>query len=686
MCEPIDRGLNGCRTQMTQIERRRTQILILLLIVLLAFGVRVFRLDAQSLWYDEGVTAYISGLDLRALTGWTAADIQPPLYYILMAGWRSLAGVSEWSLRFVSVFFGTLTVPLMAALTVRLTRSRRAGLLAALFTALHPLLIYYSQEARMYALLVALGVLIGYLVARLAEGEGRAWLWVGYVLAAVAAIYTHYFAFFLLAALALAYLLDVWRGVGDEGGHSRTRRIVTFLGANLIVLLLYLPWFAVLFRRLAVDRSYWQGHFKVGEALVDIAISFTSGETVMEEQGLWLLLLYTAVTLIALIGLARGGPRSRRALRYGLLWLIIPVAAVLTLASFAPKFNPRYVMIALPGLLVIWGAGLGNWELKIEDSRLDSENSAAPLSSRHPVTLSSPHLVTLSALLLLLGFTYATVNWFANPAFTKDDWRGVTEFLRPRLKETEGIALISGHAWPVWDYYAPDLPALRLPDLRILDVDAVLDFADTVQPLRDALDPLSDRPGIWLVEWQEEVVDPTGVVPVQLLIAGKEKGLDTHYWGLKLRRFSQLKTHWIPDAPPIKTPMDVTFGDQLVLRGFNAIDSGDLLLFWQRAPGYHPDATNYVVAGEVYDQAGHLLRRLPDQRPAGYDYPAERWPDERVAMGVFAAKDWLGDDPQPGTYTVRLRVYDDREGERVLLTTGNGRDEVELNPVDVVLE
>jgi hypothetical protein len=318
---------------------------------------------------------------------------------------------------------------------------------------------------------------------------------------------------------------------------------------------------------------------------------------------------------------------------------------------------------------------------------LGSEDSAAPPSSRDPVTLSPPHIVTLSAvLLLLLGFTYATVNWFANPAFTKDDWRGVTEFLRPRLKETEGIALISGHAWPVWDYYAPDLPALRLPDLRILDVDAVLDFGDTAQPLRDALDPLSNRPGLWLVEWQEEVVDPTGVVPVQLLIAGREKGLNTHYWGLKLRRFSGLKTHWIPDAPPIKTPMDVTFGDQLILRGFNAIDSGDLLLFWQRAPGYHPESTNYVVTGEVYDQAGNLLRRLPDQRPAGYSYPAARWPDERVAMGIFAAKDWLGDDPQPGTYTVRLRVYDDRDGERMLLTTGDGREDVKLSPVDLVLE
>ena len=89
--------------------------------MLLAFTLAVFRLDAQSLWYDEGVTAEIAQRGLAELTRWTAGDIQPPLYYYTVAGWGRLAGWSEWSLRYVSVFFAVLITPLLAVLARRLT-------------------------------------------------------------------------------------------------------------------------------------------------------------------------------------------------------------------------------------------------------------------------------------------------------------------------------------------------------------------------------------------------------------------------------------------------------------------------------------------------------------------------------------------------------------------------------------
>ncbi len=144
----------------------------LLTLILSAFALRVYKLDAQSLWYDEGVSAIVAQYDLASLTRWTADDIQPPLYYALLAGWGRLAGWGEWSLRFPSVFFGLLIVPLLSALTIRWNRSRLAGRLAGLLAALHPLLLYYSQEARMYSLLVALGIGIGYCVLRIAYWGG----------------------------------------------------------------------------------------------------------------------------------------------------------------------------------------------------------------------------------------------------------------------------------------------------------------------------------------------------------------------------------------------------------------------------------------------------------------------------------------------------------------------------------
>ena len=118
--------------------------ILLLALILSAFALRVYRLDGQSLWYDEGVTAIVAQYDLASLAQWTADDIQPPLYYALVSGWGRLAGWSEWSLRFPSVFFGLLILPLLAALTIRWSRSQLAGVLAGLFAAFHPLLLYYS--------------------------------------------------------------------------------------------------------------------------------------------------------------------------------------------------------------------------------------------------------------------------------------------------------------------------------------------------------------------------------------------------------------------------------------------------------------------------------------------------------------------------------------------------------------
>ncbi len=185
----------------------------LLALLLLAFALRVYALDAQSLWYDEAVTAQVAQQGLGELARWTADDIQPPLYYALVAGWTRLAGTGEWALRFPSVVFGLLMVALAYVLGRRLF-GRPAGRVAALLASLHPLWIYYSQEARMYTLLTALGMLAGYALLRVLAssqepGSARKRLgwWAVFVGASIALLYTHYFAAFLLLAFALFFVL-----------------------------------------------------------------------------------------------------------------------------------------------------------------------------------------------------------------------------------------------------------------------------------------------------------------------------------------------------------------------------------------------------------------------------------------------------------------------------------------------
>lgn len=265
-----------------------------------------------------------------------------------------------------------------------------------------------------------------------------------------------------------------------------------------------------------------------------------------------------------------------------------------------------------------------------------------------------------------------------NRAFTKDQWREVADFLRARLQPQETIILVSGHAWPVWHYYAPDLPLVRLPELDVLDVNAILDYANTAPILRKAFAANTGKTGAWLVEWQNEVVDPTGVVPTQLELGGREKGQSATFWGLTLRRFSRIKPERMADQPPIDQSLTVNFGNQLLLRGYHLMENGDLLLFWQRDPAGLASQLEYQITGQTHTVAGAFVAQVPDQRPANYNYPVTRWRPGEIVTGHIPATQWLGATPQLGTYTLQLGVYVIADGKPQPLLTPTGQPFSEL--------
>jgi hypothetical protein len=161
-------------------------------------AIRFATLGEQSFWLDEAVTGRLMRLGfggmLRAIP---RSESTPPLYYILAWFWTRAFGVSEVGLRSLSALLGTLTIPLVYAAAARLF-DRRAGIVAAALAAFAPLLIWYSQEARSYALLVALCAAgLWAFAAALEDGAGRRSLWL-WALAGALALATHYFAVFVV--------------------------------------------------------------------------------------------------------------------------------------------------------------------------------------------------------------------------------------------------------------------------------------------------------------------------------------------------------------------------------------------------------------------------------------------------------------------------------------------------------
>ncbi|MCX7669694.1 MAG: glycosyltransferase family 39 protein, partial [Anaerolineae bacterium] len=196
---------------------------LLLLFSLLAGTVlRLFRLGADSLWYDETVSTLLAGSPLPELIRHTAGDIHPPFYYLLLRGWLIAMGYPtghadpngiglEFAAGFFSLFFGVLLIALTYVMARRFAGTRAAFIAAAL-VALSPYHIWYGQEVRMYTLAAGLGVVATLALAagiqrRTANVEFRAWAI--YAMVAAAGMYTLYYFAFLLIALnvwALAYL------------------------------------------------------------------------------------------------------------------------------------------------------------------------------------------------------------------------------------------------------------------------------------------------------------------------------------------------------------------------------------------------------------------------------------------------------------------------------------------------
>ncbi len=639
----------------------------LLIVILFAFALRVHRLAAQSLWYDEAVTAHVASQGIPELTRWTADDIQPPLYYYVADAWTSMAGRTEWALRFPSVFFGVLAVALAWALARRLFGSQMAGLAAGLLSALSPLHVYYAQEARMYAQLTFLGMLAGYALLRAMTDDRRQttddlsasilqppffrW-WLVFVGAAVAALYTHYFAAFLLLAYGLCVLAALVPGLlrGRAGSSSRAvlRRGILAAFAGLAIIVLYLPWLPAMLTRYRVDRSYWQGALKLGEALRHVAVSFTAGAPEM-------MLETTAVRLLPWFGLALGLAITALAVsKPSFPWpvlcacLLVPTLGILALASRTPKFNARYLMMASPAYLLILAGGIG----ALAGRQTAGAEAADGRSARR-----GAFRVACSALLVALLCFYVAVsstalqNWFSDWAFAKAQWRELAAAVRAKMAPDEAVVLVSGHAWPAWDYYAADIPRIRLPELDILDVDAVLGF-DAGPGLGQAL---TGKAGVWLVRWQAEAVDPVGFAPYFLDRIGTEQPVTRRFWHLDLRHWRLRGDARIPSGPEPAHPDGANYAHKIALLGWDDPVNRQLTVYWRPLNRLTAD---YKVSLILTDAAGREVGRW-DGRPAGYDYPTTRWRPGQAVFGRYPLP--LPAGAPAGDYYVSLAVYDDAD-------------------------
>ncbi len=308
-----------------------------------AAALRFAEIGHQSFWYDEGFTAVLvhhSPGQMLALLPKT--ELTPPLYYCLLWVWAHIFGYGETGLRSLSALAGVATVPAIYAAGAKLI-SARAGLVAAALAACNPLLIWYSQEARSYAvffLLVTLS-LLAFAHARSPRPRSRAL--VAWALAAGLTLATHYFGVLVVLPEA-AWLLWI---------HRRDRRILVAVAAVGAVGLALMP--LALTQR---SNAIWIARFPFDLRLSQIGPQLLLG-TGAPARGV-LKVVGAAAVLLAAVLLARRADASER--RGSLIAGALAASGFLLCLALVPvadELITRNVMVVLIPLIVLIAGGLG---------------------------------------------------------------------------------------------------------------------------------------------------------------------------------------------------------------------------------------------------------------------------------------------------------------------------------------
>jgi hypothetical protein len=517
---------------------RHVDLLVVSAITLIAFALRVDELGVPSFWWDDSYSAMVASGSLSDIVATLAQqDFHPPLHYFLLHYWLRLVGTGEFSLRYLSVIAGVLAVP-AAWIAGRRIFGPLTGLLAAALFALSPYLWYYSQEARMFALVPVLAVLAIYFCARGAR-KPRLVDWLGYTAVVLLGIYDfYYFAFVPLAG-------GLWVMLGQRRASIRWAWCVSTAATAL----LYLPWLPILLNRGAV----WSG---LVPSLEGPAKTVYWSWTAL-FLGLPSLVLYTQPLPAGLLGLGALATLGAMLWSFGLtsalspdlapsrasgvrgqgvtlptLAFVVPLGAMAAVAAIKPVFHPRYAIPAEAGLLLLL-AGFLAYLIQLGGAR---------------------RVAGLGIGVLLLGsFAYGFNHLKNDGNYARDDYRTAIGYVQQH--EQPGDTIIHNAVPPSWYYYHGPSPATYFPNGAYTEADVATGLNQLTRGKRR----------LWYVTQIDTPSDPDGLVDAELRLHATLL-TERHYAALRVQLWQ------IPGddafAGPAFQPLTTNLANELAITGY----------------------------------------------------------------------------------------------------------------------
>ena len=604
---------------MTESHRRSfdPRHLLLLGLVLLGFFLRLFRLGAQSIWWDEAISIHLARSSVEAIISNRAGNLHPPLYFLCLKLWCRLAGDLPFSVRFLSVWF---SIPLIPGLYLFARRwfGRRAGLIAAGLTTVSPLYVVYAQEARVYALLPLIYVALLALRYRLTRSGGKPGWETWALLAAVEtlALGLHYVSVFVVFYVVVILLIRL---------RSQHRSLSHLLVVQGVVLLLSTPWLVAVIRHADAlsDRlqiSNWQAE---PVTLVHFArflwtFQLTGLPSLIAEP---LVNGVVAVAVLALLGALLHIVFCRRSSHSVTLCLLldwlIPLASALIIWRIRPLSHPRYVILFTPPLFLLCA------------SVLDELTGQLSLKLAAGLFLS---LSLLSATVLGL-WTYFT-------HFTKADTRGAAAAITAR-SGPDDLVLVPPEDWSIpYYYHGPARVEMIWPGDDAADWRQLRAMTQAVET-------------VFLVSYDDVSRDPRGILPFAMEAAGhlveswESEGLYVDVYELE---------H--PVAEPLAVPLGARFEpvcltDVWVEQNPAADTAVAVALGW-RLEGTFDERLR--VSLDMEGSSGWTWATVDDWILNDSGLPTDYWSLGEEAVSYHVLPFPLGAPPL--TYTLSVGVYD----------------------------
>jgi len=659
----------------------RIERLVLVLIVLLALALRVYRLDGQSLWADEGNSAAMASRTWAQIADASALDIHPPLYYWALKGWTALLGTSEVGLRSLSALLGIVLVWLTYKLE-RLISGPPVALCASFLFSISPLQIYYAQEARMYMLVAVCGAGLFWglllLIGQQAQGvppmtRGAVVSSLIVVVSAVLGLYSHYsFAIIVLAA----NLLRAVSWIAKARRYPSWSNLAWWAALQVLSLLAYLPWLPTALERVrswpAIPNPLpWRQGLAAALHLLSLGPECPAG------PGAAWLAVFGLFMALGVLWPHRRPTRAKATIPRWLahltpvVWLAAPLIMMVALHLFSDAYLKFLLVASVPfcillaqGLFGLAGELARLCERLYDRRRRDALGRMQSLEkrlARHAfgLLLSAGCLATL----MVVPAVSALRAYYDAPICARDDYRGMAQYVDAVSNPNDAVLLNAPGQLEVWTYYdRSGLSVYALPEQRPMDVPETLSRLETITAQHSTLYGLF---------WATAQSDPQRVV---------ESWLDQHtfkatdLWRGHVRFVIYSSPDLVAEPAVLFTP-DLSFGGQMLLREAKLMQDHappgsiiQILLLWQAQTDMDH---RYKVTLQLLDASGQVIAQR-DAEPVGESQPTTGWsPGETISDGHGLFIPWA---TAPGTYRIILAVYGVEDGHRLRLA--NGEDSV----------